>query len=218
MTRPRKPPHPADIAQAEIVARAIRFDVALFVNRKYEKRSAATLPLAEVEASLLSFTHPDCNRRPMIYAIDEQGRGALVTPTILAILKETTTMASKAKTAAKPKKAKAAKEPKAAKAKAPKVIADGEAAEARAAPRAPRPLGKRAAIEAAAKEGKLPSPPDFSAPTHTRYRGKLAEVVALVKERDLKGLRAYPINPYSTSPKAIKRYRDLCVLALEAAK
>jgi hypothetical protein len=79
-----------------------------------------------------------------------------------------------------------------------------------------RPLGKRAAIEAAAREGKLPEPPDFSADTHKRFRNKLASVVELAKTGDLKGLRAFEINPVSSSPKAIKRYRDLCIVAIEA--
>jgi hypothetical protein len=80
----------------------------------------------------------------------------------------------------------------------------------------PRPLGKRAATEAAAREGKMPAPPDFSAATHARYRKRLTEVAALAKAGDLKALADYPINPYSTSPKAIARYRDLCILALKA--
>jgi hypothetical protein len=79
-----------------------------------------------------------------------------------------------------------------------------------------KPLGKRAAIEAAAAEGKLPAPPDFAAATHARYRGKLAEVVAMAQAGDIKGLKAYPINPISTSPKAIDRYRNLCITALKA--
>jgi hypothetical protein len=78
-----------------------------------------------------------------------------------------------------------------------------------------RPLGKRAAIEAAAREGKLPAPPDFSAKTHKRFRNKLARVVELTKAGDLKGLRAFEIIVVSSSPKAIARYRDLCILALE---
>jgi hypothetical protein len=81
-----------------------------------------------------------------------------------------------------------------------------------------RALGKRATIEAAAREGKLPEPPDFSAPTHTRFRNKLASVVELAKAGDLKGLQAFQINPVSSSPKAIARYRDLCIIALEARR
>jgi hypothetical protein len=80
----------------------------------------------------------------------------------------------------------------------------------------PQPLGKRAATEAAAREGKMPAPPDFSAATHARCRKRLAEVVALARAGDLKALAHYPVNPSSTSPKAIARYRDLCVSALKA--
>jgi hypothetical protein len=79
-----------------------------------------------------------------------------------------------------------------------------------------RPLGRRATIEAAAREGNLPETPDFSAPTHARFRNKLASVVELAKAGNLKGLQAFQINPVSSSPKAIARYRDLCIVALEA--
>jgi len=81
-----------------------------------------------------------------------------------------------------------------------------------------RSLGKRAQIEADARAGKLPAPPDFSAATHARFRNKLASVVELAKAGDLNGLRAFQINPVSTSPKAIARYRDLCVMSLEASR
>ena len=77
-------------------------------------------------------------------------------------------------------------------------------------------LGQRAQIVADAEAGKLPPVPDFSAETHTRFRPKLAELVQLVKVRDIKGLKAYPIKPISTSPKAMDRYRNLAVIALEA--
>jgi hypothetical protein len=87
-------------------------------------------------------------------------------------------------------------------------------AEHSAAPK--RPLGKRAQIEADARAGKLPKPPDFSADTHKRFRNKLASVVELAKTGDLNGLRSFEINPVSSSPKAIARYRDLCIVALEA--
>lgn len=76
--------------------------------------------------------------------------------------------------------------------------------------------GKRAEILAAAEAGKLPPVPDFSAETHRRFRPKLAELVALVKAKEVKKLKAYPINPISTSPKAMDRYRNLAVIALEA--
>jgi len=71
-----------------------------------------------------------------------------------------------------------------------------------------------AATNAAA--GIMPKAPDFSAETHKRFRPKLAELIALAKAGDVKGLKAYAINPISTSPKAMDRYRNLCVIALEA--
>lgn len=98
-------------------------------------------------------------------------------------------------------KAKTAK-PKAAKAKA----------------KAAKPMSARAAVEEAAKRGKLPSPPDFSAETHKRWRPMLAEAVKFAKAGDVKSLKALDIKPYSSSPKALARYRDLCVIAIEAQR
>ena len=83
----------------------------------------------------------------------------------------------------------------------------------------PKTLGKRAAILAAAQAGKVPAAPDFSAATHTRFRPTLAAVVALVKAGDLKKLKSYQYEGFmSSSPKAIMRYRDLAIVALEARK
>lgn len=96
---------------------------------------------------------------------------------------------------ASPKPAKAAKAPTAA----PKAAA-----------------GKRAETLAAAERGELPAPPDFSAATHARFRGKLAEIVALVEAGDVKALKAFAINPISSSPKALDKFRNLAVTALEA--
>lgn len=82
----------------------------------------------------------------------------------------------------------------------------------------PKAPGKRAAALEAAQRGELPAAPDFSAETHKRFRGKLAEVVALAEAGDIAALQAFPINPISSSPKAIAKYRDLAVIALEARK
>lgn len=71
-------------------------------------------------------------------------------------------------------------------------------------------------IGAKARQGELPPPPDFSAPTHARFRAKLAALVDLAGKADATGLRAVSINPVSSSPKALARYRDLAVLAIEA--
>jgi hypothetical protein len=94
----------------------------------------------------------------------------------------------------------------------PAPIADAEPA---AAPSAPR-RRRDADLEAKARQGELPPPPDFSAPTHARFRAKLAALVELAGKADATGLRAMQINPVSSSPKALARYRDLAVLAIEA--
>jgi len=72
----------------------------------------------------------------------------------------------------------------------------------------------RAAEEAAAR-GEIPPAPDLSAPTHAPYRRKFERLVELAKAGDAAGLRAVAINPISTSPKALARWRDLAVRAIE---
>jgi hypothetical protein len=106
---------------------------------------------------------------------------------------------------------KAAKAGKGQKAKAMAAEAAKETAKAVA-----RPLGKRAQIEADAAAGKLPKAPDFSAETHKRFRPALDEVRALIADKDVAGLKALEIKPISSSPKALARFRDLAVIALEA--
>jgi hypothetical protein len=97
----------------------------------------------------------------------------------------------------------------------PMVEAIPVAPEPAAAPSAPR-RRRDADIEAKARQGELPPPPDFSAPTHARFRSKLAALVELAGKADATGLRAIAINPVSSSPRALARYRDLAVLAKEA--
>ena len=77
-------------------------------------------------------------------------------------------------------------------------------------------IRKRQAILDQAQSGALPQAPDFSKPTHARFRAKLAQIVALAGAGDIAGLRAFEINPVSSSPKAMARYRDLCVIAITA--
>jgi hypothetical protein len=82
---------------------------------------------------------------------------------------------------------------------------------------APAPIvGKRKATLDQAQTGALPRAPDFSKPTHARFRIKLAQIVALAEAGDIAGLEAFEINPVSSSPKAMARYRDLCVIAITA--
>ena len=77
-------------------------------------------------------------------------------------------------------------------------------------------IGKRQAILDQSQTGALPQPPDFSKPTHARFRAKLAQIVALAEAADIAALQAFEINPVSSSPKAMARYRDLCVIAITA--
>ena len=77
-------------------------------------------------------------------------------------------------------------------------------------------IRKRQAILDQAQSGALPQAPDFSKPTHARFRAKLAQIVALAEAGDIAALQAFEINPVSSSPKAMARYRDLCVIAINA--
>jgi hypothetical protein len=77
---------------------------------------------------------------------------------------------------------------------------------------------RRAAVAALeeAKAGILPPQPDFSASPHARFRNKLEGLIALAEKGNAEALKAITINPVSSSPRALARFRDLCVIALEA--
>ena len=92
---------------------------------------------------------------------------------------------------------------------APALVDESKAAIARV-------VGKRQAILDQAQTRALPPAPDFSKPTHTRFRAALAQIVALAEAGDIAALQAFKINPVSSSPKAMARYRDLCVIAITA--
>ena len=77
-------------------------------------------------------------------------------------------------------------------------------------------VGKRQTIVDLAHTGALPQAPDFSKPTHARFRAKLAQIVAMAEAGDIAALQGFEINPVSSSPKAMARYRDLCVIAINA--
>ena len=120
---------------------------------------------------------------------------------------------------AKPEDFKREPAPKARKAKAEK------AAPAPKAPKAAKPAKAAAGpgkwtrgvfLREAAERGELPPVPDFSADLHKRNRGRLAQLVAMAEAGDVAGLEAFPIKPNCTSPKAMDRYRNLCVIALKA--
>jgi hypothetical protein len=237
MARNRKP-HPADLANASIVAAAVRFDLSLFLGTGcYATDTAATLEEARVKAAGLIATYPN-GRRPLIYGVTADGRSGLVSnaetlskevpmktyakkfnaqraakaagyrPDEIAIVKMKSGFAYRAKASAQAAQALIAQAETARKApidrkREPETIA-------------PATLGKLVAIETAARRGQLPEPPDFSAETHRRFRAKLQTVINFAKAGDLPGLRAFAVNPISTSPEAIDRYRKLCIVALEA--
>lgn len=78
------------------------------------------------------------------------------------------------------------------------------------------PQGKRAEVLAAAQAGVLPTPPSPHAPSNAKYAPDVAALVDLAKAGDVAGLRAFPINPVSSFRKAMDRYRQLAITALEA--
>lgn len=99
---------------------------------------------------------------------------------------------------------------------APVAITKPETASKPAAAPNPRRRRRDADLEAKARLGELPPPPNFSAQTHARFRSKLEGLTAFAERGDAEALRAVTINPVSSSPKALARYRDLCLTALEA--
>lgn len=85
---------------------------------------------------------------------------------------------------------------------------------------APKARGARATVNPAslalADQGILPTPPDFTAPTHAAHRKRLAEMVAAIEARDIAALQAVVNNPASSSRKAMESYRTLALRALTA--
>ena len=78
MARARKP-HPADVANANAVASAVRFEIALFLGvGRYATDTAETLDEARRKAARLVAMHRS-GRRPLIYGVTADGRSGLVT-------------------------------------------------------------------------------------------------------------------------------------------
>ncbi len=231
-------PHPADDFNASIVANATAWSAFTQaggrITRHFQSREDAR-QAAQVMA--------DGFRRPaLVYAIDAQGRSA-VADTIQPSSKHekertmTQTFAKRFNAQRAARKALGAEAQEGTHFRTSKVEGGfiwepivSEPAKIKAPPRGKTrksegkvsaggtSTGKRAAIEEAARKGQLPTPPDFSAATHARFRAKLAKLIALVGAGDLVGLKAFAINPVSTSPRAMARYRDLAVIAIEAHK
>lgn len=76
--------------------------------------------------------------------------------------------------------------------------------------------GKRSRPATVSAPGALPTPPNFEAATHKPYRAKLAKLIELAAAGDVEGLAAVKINPTSTSPRALIRYRDAAIAAIQA--
>ena len=77
----RRKVHPADAANAAVLAQAVRYDVALFLGTgRYARASAATLEEARIEALRLAANNPNPfgKRLPLIYGVTAEGRAALV--------------------------------------------------------------------------------------------------------------------------------------------
>lgn len=216
-----KRPHPADAFNAGIVAAAIEWTAHMPAGERpterFTDRSAAEAAAQRLAARF---------RRPaLVYAVNAAGRSALAAT--ISPIKETampkTTKPAAARTEKAPATEKAPKSAKAAKPASGRRAASARAAAvAQTVPEKPalaaavaKPTSKRAAALEAAQRGEMPAAPDFSAPTHARFRKKLAEVVALAEAGDIEGLRAFQINPVSTSPKAIDRFRALSIEALQ---
>jgi hypothetical protein len=229
--------HPADEAAARIIARAQRFEIALFRGQgRYAKAEARSLPQARKVAARLEAEIAN-GKRAMIYALTPEGRSALVTDATQTAMDRAEmqiyTKKFNARRAAQRagipiERIEVLRTPKGYvwRDTGRKAPAPTEAATAPSAKTAPAAASQPAAprrtridydkLEAKAHKGQLPEPPDFSAPTHARFRNKLAKLIELASAGDIAALRAFEINPVSSSPKAMARYRDLCVIALEA--
>lgn len=235
-------PHPADQDDLQAIPQASYFIASIFLGRgEFDKSEQSDLQSARAIASKME-THYRNGRGGMVYAVLPNGRSVLVPTEYQPKENEMTDVTTneipgflkKDKIPAQPKAKKngastkrapaakigkkAAKETKVAKAKAVKALKPAKAAKPAKAKAVRVPGGARGAIIEAAKRGEMPTPPDFSANTHKPHRKRLDYVIALAKAGDVKGLKEFKINPTSTSPKAIDRYRNLAVMALEAKK
>lgn len=191
MSTKTKAMHPADAADRERILTAASFNVHLRLSPTSKINEPATT-LAEAAAIHDRLRAERPNRQPMVYAIMADGSSVHVFED----------MAAAARAAMCDDPAPAQPENPAAMERAKRPMA----------------LGKRAAVIEAARAGILPQAPDFSAETHRRFRKRLDEIVAMAEARDIQGLRAVEIEPISSSRKAMVKYRDLAVLALEAAE
>lgn len=208
-------PHATDVRDQGYVAEAIYFTA--FCQRGPHDRRRAQVDvvdgdrdgaLTDTKAKAQALAN-EMGKAALVYAVTAAGRSAHVTSIYPEAVGGPTTM----KTATPTPTAYASKS--AATKAAPAVKKAVAAAVAKAAAPA---AGKRAQVLADAQAGKVPTAPDFSADTHKRYRAQLERVQAMVAARDVKGLKAEEIKTSGSSGKALDRYRQLAVVALEAGK
>jgi len=86
----RRKVHPADAANAAVLANAVRYDIALFLGTgRYARASASTLAEARIEAMRLVADNPSPfgKRLPLIYGVTAQGTSALAEVPDLKMLK-----------------------------------------------------------------------------------------------------------------------------------
>ncbi len=199
-----KQAHPHIAADLAAINAATEFTAYLRLSpsAKIVERFASLREVAKAAREIAAKHHP---KKPLVYAISGNKETPVPAPLIAAALGEP----GAAKDQGAPPPAKSRAKP----AKSPRKPAKAAKAEAEAPKRMSatyrEALGK-------AEAGKLPAPPNFEAETHRRFRPKLAELIALAKAGDAKGWKGYPIKPISTSPKAMDRYRNLCLIALKA--
>lgn len=187
-----KKPHPADQADRDAISTATRFIVHMRRGpADVFKQEAATLPDAIAIADQVRAENKgrDC----LVYAIAPEGNSIPV-PKVMQRAGGWRLVKSDADAGQKPKPA-------------TKPVNKAEGG---------RPKGRRAEIAENAAKGIVPPVPDFTAPTHARFRKHLAEIVVMVEACNIASLKAMVINPVSSSPKAMARYRDLAVIALGA--
>jgi hypothetical protein len=71
--------HPADLENARIVANAVRFEISLFLGvGEFARAETETREEAEQAARDMKSHYMSCSRFPIIYAIDANGRSAIV--------------------------------------------------------------------------------------------------------------------------------------------
>lgn len=227
MTKTKKI-HPADQLDRDAVATAASFNTHFRQSPTSKiNRPAATLIEAIAHSdNIKAELALDGNRKvtPLIYAIQANGAQSPVPADMIEAARAAAAQPAATPAESMEKAAEATTKPRGKKVASVTIEqAFGgdplgiKAARKAAAPAADAPAkGKRAAEQAAAEAGTIPAAPDFSAETHKRFRGKLAELVAMVEAGDVEKLEAFPINPVSSSPKALDKFRKLAVIALKA--